>query len=112
MAMGDDGKPVASHWRAPPDTALQGLVGRVGGPDGCIDAKAAAVYLDHPAVQKAIHVSKANKQWHICGGIHYQSDKGSLLPDYKSTLIPNIRVLVFNGDVDCCAAGGGGTTFA
>ena len=39
---------------------------------------------------------------HICGGIDYTSDFGSLLPYYKSTLIPKIRVLIFNGDVDCC----------
>jgi serine carboxypeptidase-like clade 1 len=102
MAMDDDGKPLPSHWRAPPDAALQSLVGKVGGPDGCINAKAAAIYLDHPDVQKAIHVTKANKMWHICGGVDYHSDKGSLLPDYKNTLIPNIRVLIFNGDVDCC----------
>lgn len=31
----------------------------------------------------------------------YNSNFGSLLPHYKSTLIPAIKVLIFNGDVDC-----------
>lgn len=56
-------------------------------------------------VRKAIHVdvpSKNGKDWQICGGIQYSSDFGSLLPHYKSTLIPAIKVLIFNGDVDCC----------
>ena len=47
-------------------------------------------------------VTVANKDWHICGGIQYNSDSGSLLPHYKNTLIPEIRVLIFNGDVDAC----------
>jgi serine carboxypeptidase-like clade 1 len=102
MAMDDDGTIPPTHWRAPPDATLRDLVGRVGGPDGCINAKAAAIYLDHPDVQAAIHVTQAKKPWHICGGVEYHSDQGSLLPDYKATLIPNIRVLIFNGDVDCC----------
>jgi len=75
------------------------------GPDGCIDAGAAKKYLDVPAVRKALHVdvpSKNGKEWAICGGIQYSSDFGSLLPHYKSTLIPAIKVLIFNGDVDCC----------
>ena len=36
------------------------------------------------------------------GGIQYTSDSGSLLPHYKETLIPEIKVLIFNGDVDAC----------
>jgi len=74
----------------------------VGGPDGCIDAGAATVYLDNPIVQNALHVAVAKKAWHICGGIQYSSDSGSLLPHYKETLIPEIKVLIFNGDVDAC----------
>jgi serine carboxypeptidase-like clade 1 len=78
------------------------MANRLGGPDGCIDAGAATKYLDNAIVQKALHVSVAKKAWHICGGIQYTSDSGSLLPYYKETLIPEIKVLIFNGDVDAC----------
>jgi len=74
----------------------------LGGPDGCIDAGAATKYLNTDAVQAALHVAVAKKSWVICGGIHYSSDSGSLLPHYKATLVPQIRVLIFNGDVDAC----------
>jgi hypothetical protein len=46
--------------------------------------------------------SAARTDRHICGGIQYQSNSGSLLPFYKETLIPEIKVLIFNGDVDAC----------
>jgi len=107
MAM-DEGKSHTS-LRAPLSPTRQRLWDRAGltGPDGCIDAGAATLYLDHPEVRKAIHVDVADvadRPWHICGinGGGYSSDFGSLLPYYKSTLIPSIRVLIFNGDVDCC----------
>lgn len=102
MDMDSDATP---SLRAPATGALglSRLGSGVGGPDGCIDAGAATAYLDHPSVQAAIHVTEAKvKQWHICGGVNYNSNFGSLLPYYKSTLIPNIRVLIFNGDADCC----------
>ena len=94
--------PLPTHLRAPLDVATASLLGRLGGPDGCINAGAATLYLDNAEVQKAIHVTQAKKQWHICGGVDYTSTKQSLLPDYKTTLIPQIRVLIFNGDVDWC----------
>ena len=63
-----------THLRAPLNAALLAAGGlKVGGPDGCINAAAAAMYLDHPAVQTAIHVGRAHKMWHICGGIQYVS---------------------------------------
>ena len=49
-----------------------------------------------------VHREKNGKDWAICGGIQYSSDFGSLLPPYKNELIGKIRVLIFNGDVDCC----------
>jgi carboxypeptidase C (cathepsin A) len=104
MAMDDDNKTELQHLRAPATGLLakSKLGGGLGGPNGCIDAGAATQYLKLPAVKAAIHVTAAAKDWHICGGIDYTSDFGSLLPYYKSTLIPKIRVLIFNGDVDCC----------
>jgi len=34
--------------------------------------------------------------------LQYTSNWGSLLPNYKNDIIPQIRVLIFNGDVDAC----------
>lgn len=100
---GSSGSTRLTHnLRAPLDAGLAPMAGRLGGPDGCIDAGAASAWLNHPAVKKAIHVTAANKDWQICGGIQYSEDQGSLLPVYKSELIPQIRVLIFNGDVDAC----------
>ena len=39
--------------------------GILGGPDGCINAGAATIYLDNPTVQAALHVAVAKKSWHI-----------------------------------------------
>eukprot|EP00037_Helgoeca_nana_P001857 m.29993 g.29993 ORF g.29993 m.29993 type:complete len:490 (+) comp12178_c0_seq1:7913-9382(+) len=109
MSMDENGKKVSTTHRAPVTGARKTLwdKSQLGGPDGCIDAGAATLYLDHPEVRKAIHVDVegvGSRPWHICGinGGGYSSDFGSLLPYYKSTLIPKIRVLIFNGDVDCC----------
>jgi carboxypeptidase C (cathepsin A) len=105
MAMDKNGNKVEQNLalRAPLQDGRE-WVGE-GGPDGCIDASAAKLYLDSPVVRKAIHVDvpqKNGKDWAICGGIQYRSDFGSLLPHYKNELIGKIRVLIFNGDVDCC----------
>lgn len=103
MDMDEKANEVA-HLRAPATGIMaKGRLGAgSGGPNGCIDAGAATKYLDHPAVKEAIHVAVAKKDWHICGGIQYEENFPSLLPFYKEKLIPQIRVLIFNGDVDCC----------
>jgi hypothetical protein len=90
MAMTPEGRP--SSLRAPLSPARQSRlkIGQgVGGPDGCIDAGAATLYLDHPLVRKAIHVdipAIGSREWHICGinGGGYQSNFGSLLPCVNS----------------------------
>jgi len=93
----------ANGQRAPATGSLARVLDNgLGGPDGCIDAGAATKYLNTPAVQAALHVTAAKKKWVICGGVEYTSDSGSLLPHYKATLVPEIRVLIFNGDVDAC----------
>jgi len=103
MEKGDE-QQLAVDYRAPFSDDRAKRFGS-GGPDGCIDAGAAKKYLDVVAVRKALHVdvpAKNGKDWAICGGVEYHSDFGSLLPHYKKTLIPAIKVLIFNGDVDCC----------
>ena len=79
---------------------------RTAGPAGCIDAGAASAYLNTPAVRKAIHVRSAAEigPWVICSNtLNYTVTRSSLLPDYKNTLIPNIGVLIYNGDVSLCS---------
>ena len=62
----------ATHFRAPLDASTSSLLSRagLGGPDGCINAGAATLYLNNPTVQDAIHVSVAEKKWHICGTVY------------------------------------------
>jgi len=76
----------------------------IGGPDACIDGILAEQYLNNPAVRQAIHVANESVtgEWTICTGkINYEGNTASLMPVYP-TLIKNYRVLIFNGDADCC----------
>ena len=87
------GTGMETHLRAPLNAALLAAGGlKVGGPDGCINAAAAAMYLDHPAVQKAIHVGRAHKMWHICGGIQYVSCTEEEPPVVTVVCIECVRV--------------------
>jgi len=80
-------------------------LGAPGGPVECIDGGAAQAYLDQPSVRTAIHVAPVSQigQWEICTNkLIYTENWGSLLPYYKDQIIPFIRVLIYNGDVDAC----------
>eukprot|EP00049_Salpingoeca_infusionum_P017783 m.354340 g.354340 ORF g.354340 m.354340 type:complete len:461 (+) comp16985_c0_seq1:211-1593(+) len=75
------------------------------GPVECINAGAATQYLNLADVRQAIHVKSeaAIGKWEICSSkLNYSVTQGSLIPSYKNTIIPNMRVLIFNGDVDAC----------
>eukprot|EP00055_Hartaetosiga_balthica_P000271 m.136129 g.136129 ORF g.136129 m.136129 type:complete len:460 (-) comp10451_c0_seq1:126-1505(-) len=77
----------------------------IGGPEECIDAGAATFYLNLDNVRDALHVKSAASigNWSICSGkIDYHVTQHSLMPAYNTTIIPAIRVLIFNGDVDAC----------
>lgn len=54
MSMDENGKKVSTTHRAPVTGARKTLwdKSQLGGPDGCIDAGAATLYLDHPEVRK------------------------------------------------------------
>lgn len=67
MAMDESARP--SSLRAPLDAARAARFGD-SGPNGCIDASAAKLYLDHPTVRKAIHVDvpQKNGEGHCCCG--------------------------------------------
>eukprot|EP00043_Microstomoeca_roanoka_P001212 m.31543 g.31543 ORF g.31543 m.31543 type:complete len:460 (+) comp10694_c0_seq1:946-2325(+) len=78
---------------------------QVSGPSECIDAGAATTYLNLANVREAIHVKSESDigKWVICSDkVDYHVTQGSLMPAYKNTIIPKIRVLIFNGDVDAC----------
>jgi len=102
--------PLNSRSRRRPLNDIEALLlgandGGVLGPVGCIDAGAASAYLNQESVRKAIHVAPASLigNWSICTNkITYGFTMGSLLPYYKNDLIPNIRVVIYNGDVDSC----------
>jgi len=96
--------PEKQLWRRPADM-VDIKMSQLGGPVACIDGYAAEQYLNQAAVRTAIHVQSQAQigQWVICGGnLSYSENWGSLLPNYKNTIIPNTRVLIFNGDADCC----------
>lgn len=38
----------------------------------------------------------------MLAGLRYAKTWGSLLPEYKSTLIPNLRIMQYSGDADPC----------
>ena len=64
MAMDESARPGA--LRAPlSESRAARLGGQAGGPDGCIDASAAKIYLDHPEVRKAIHVDVPQKNGEV-----------------------------------------------
>jgi len=100
----NSGASTPDTWRTPP-TEFDLLMERVGGPIACIDGGAAQAYLDQDDVRTAIHAAPVSQigNWSICTRkLAYTSNWGSLLPNYKNDIIPQIRVLIFNGDVDAC----------
>jgi len=78
---------------------------RSGGPDACIDSRAASGYLNQPSVMQAIHVKDPGFTWGVCdtaAGWHYTSTRPNLPRDTYPSLINNYRVVIFNGDWDAC----------
>lgn len=77
------------------------------GPYGCIDTKAASIYLGQLSVQQAIHVQPPPSPscWGLCStadGFSYKSTVQNLPRDVYPYLIENIKVLIYNGDLDAC----------
>jgi len=96
----------STNWRRP-QTEFEQYLERLGagGPVECLDGGAAQAYLDQDDVRKAIHVPPVSQigEWELCTNkLQYTSNWGSLLPNYKNDIIPQIRVLIFNGDADAC----------
>jgi carboxypeptidase C (cathepsin A) len=77
----------------------------LGGPDACIDSRAATAYLSQPQVMQAIHVRDPGFVWGVCTdapGWTYQSTRANLPRDTYPALIANYRVIIYNGDWDAC----------
>lgn len=99
------------HTRArvparPVDAVMSAAGTSLRGPDECIDGIAAAAYLNTVQAQKAINVVAASKyygEWTICSSkINYSSTASNLPGLVYPGLLKQIRVLIFNGDVDAC----------
>eukprot|EP00030_Apusomonadida_sp_AF-17_P004382 a509486_194.p2 GENE.a509486_194~~a509486_194.p2 ORF type:complete len:472 (-),score=233.33 a509486_194:21-1409(-) len=83
----------------------KGIFDSVGGPLECIDGIAAAGYMNNASVKAALHVNP-DIEWTICTGLNYTTTFASVLPLYE-VLIPNIRVMIYNGNVDACVPANG-----
>jgi carboxypeptidase C (cathepsin A) len=84
------------------------LTALIGGPDECSSAQDAAtgVYLNRADVTKALHVEASQNYW---GKWETCTDKINYIPNIKNLprdtypdLVANLKVLIFNGDVDAC----------
>jgi carboxypeptidase C (cathepsin A) len=76
-----------------------------GGPDACIDSRAASGYLNQPSVWDAIHVKNPGYEWGVCSqakGWRYTSTRPNLPRDTYPALVDNYRVVIYNGDWDAC----------
>jgi serine carboxypeptidase-like clade 1 len=68
----------------------------------CIDSSVAENYLNRADVRTALHAEPVSKigAWAICSDkINYTSVYSSVIPFYP-TLMDNIRILIYSGDVD------------
>ena len=105
------GKAKPPAWAAPSEAIDAQLAGQSSdsdsgssrGPNACIDSRAAAAWINQPAVMEALHVVAQPYAWSICGNqISYTSTRPNLPRDTYPGLNEQIRVLVYNGDWDAC----------
>ncbi|KAH8095417.1 serine carboxypeptidase [Aureococcus anophagefferens] len=66
----------------------------------CGQENAASVWLNLPAVQDALHVSR--QRFDFSTGLDYNFTRHSLLDEYASTLVSAFRVMHYSGDADPC----------
>jgi hypothetical protein len=64
----------------------------------CGQERATQIWLNLPEVQKALHVKLVGKSsFGFSTGLNYTFTTGSLLDEYKTQLIPNLRILQYSG---------------
>ncbi|OMO77961.1 Peptidase S10, serine carboxypeptidase [Corchorus capsularis] len=71
----------------------------------CINDEVATIWLNDPAVRKAIHAEPENVAgpWELCTArISYNHDAGSMIPYHKDLTSKGYRALIFSGDHDMC----------
>ena len=70
----------------------------------CINSIKGTEYLHRADVRAALHVEVSPNTWQICGGVNYKDDGvfSSMVAVHREifSLKRNVRVLVYNGDVD------------
>ena len=73
--------------------------------DGCLNLITLCIFIDSPAVRQALHVPSEAFYGHpfslLSTTLVYSSNVGSLFGLYKR-IIPRVKVLVYNGDLDPC----------
>uniref|UniRef100_W5KRU4 Carboxypeptidase n=1 Tax=Astyanax mexicanus TaxID=7994 RepID=W5KRU4_ASTMX len=75
----------------------------VPGDPKCFNGTAMYVWLNNPNVRAALHIPSTVQSWELCSstvGSQYQRTYSDMTPFYQYLLQKNLRLLVFNGDVD------------
>jgi serine carboxypeptidase-like clade 1 len=69
----------------------------------CGQENAAGHWLNHPQVQRALHVRLVGKEsFSFASGLQYNFTAKSLLAEYRDTLSKHYRILQYSGDADPC----------
>ncbi|ELU12085.1 hypothetical protein CAPTEDRAFT_150430 [Capitella teleta] len=67
----------------------------------CVNVLGSTLYLNTPAVRKALHIPDRVKKWEICSAIDYHRQYTTMRKQYLKVLATKKqRVLVYNGDID------------
>uniref|UniRef100_A0A3B4CM12 Lysosomal protective protein n=1 Tax=Pygocentrus nattereri TaxID=42514 RepID=A0A3B4CM12_PYGNA len=75
----------------------------VPGDPRCFNGTALYVWLNNPNVRAALHIPTSVQSWELCSstvGSLYQRTYSDMTPFYQYLLQQNLRLLVYNGDVD------------
>ncbi|XP_010520852.1 PREDICTED: serine carboxypeptidase-like 20 isoform X2 [Tarenaya hassleriana] len=71
----------------------------------CTDDRVATIWLDDPAVRKAVHAKEVSEigSWMLCTSkLRYVHDYGSMLFLHRKLTLDGYRALIYSGDHDMC----------
>lgn len=66
----------------------------------CLNYTGLINYLNNPAVRQAIHIPENVQEWDVCSDVIAYDTTYETMKEKYDYLIPRIRGLVFNGDID------------